>query len=87
MKTTVDLPDELVRRVKLLAVLEDRKLKDVIAELLERGLRQPDEADRPTHRVAVPLVRGARLADPGQEMTPDRVAEVLLAEDAHGAAG
>lgn len=41
MKTTFDLPPELVREVKLRAVHEGRKLKDVAAELLTRGLADP----------------------------------------------
>lgn len=39
MKTTVDLPDELVRRIKIEAAQSDRKLKDLVAQLLEAGLR------------------------------------------------
>ena len=38
MKTTFDLPADLVRDVKLRAVHEGRKLKDVAEELLKRGL-------------------------------------------------
>jgi len=38
MKTTIDLPPDLVREMKLLAVHEGRKLKDVAADLLNRGL-------------------------------------------------
>ena len=38
MKTTLDLPDELMREVKIRAVKENRKLKDAIADLLRRGL-------------------------------------------------
>lgn len=38
MKTTMELPDHLMRRVKMRAVQGNRKLKDVIAELLECGL-------------------------------------------------
>ncbi len=38
MKTTLDLPNDLVREVKLRAVNEGKKLKDVIAELLRQGL-------------------------------------------------
>ena len=34
MKTTVDLPDDLVREVKLRAVYEGRKLKDMVAEIV-----------------------------------------------------
>jgi plasmid stability protein len=39
MKTTFDLPDELVRRIKIEAARSDRKLKDLVAQLLEAGLR------------------------------------------------
>lgn len=38
MKTTLDLPDELMREVKIRAVHEHKKLKDTIAELLQKGL-------------------------------------------------
>jgi hypothetical protein len=38
MKTTFDLPDELVKEIKLLAVHEGKKLKDAVAELLRQGL-------------------------------------------------
>jgi len=39
MKTTLDLPDDLVRRIKIEAARSDRKLKDLVAQLLEAGLR------------------------------------------------
>ncbi|MHB8744680.1 MAG: hypothetical protein ACYC9L_16380 [Sulfuricaulis sp.] len=38
MKTTLDLPDDLMQRVKLRAVHAHRKLKDEVADLLERGM-------------------------------------------------
>jgi plasmid stability protein len=38
MKTTLDLPDELMREVKIRAVHEHKKLKDAIAELLRKGM-------------------------------------------------
>lgn len=41
MKTTLDLPDPLMRRVKILAASEGRKLKEVIADLLEKGMEPP----------------------------------------------
>ena len=46
MKTTLDLPDKLMHDVKIRAVHEHKKLKDVIAELLQTALgtgkpRQP----------------------------------------------
>jgi hypothetical protein len=38
MKTTLELPDALIREIKLRAVREGRKLKDVIADLLRLAL-------------------------------------------------
>ena len=38
MKMTVELPDQLFRTMKIRAVHEHKKLKDVAAELIERGL-------------------------------------------------
>lgn len=38
MKTTLDLPDDLVREIKIRAVHERKKLKDAIAEYLRKGL-------------------------------------------------
>jgi hypothetical protein len=38
MKTTLDLPADLVKEVKLRAVHEGKKLKDAVAELLRKGL-------------------------------------------------
>ena len=82
MKTTLDLPDELMREVKIRAVKENRKLKDAIADLLRRGLSQKT-AEPPTvrHRVKLPLVQCAHKARPGEEMTPERVARLLLEEE------
>ena len=38
MKTTLDLPDDLVRAVKLRAVAQNQTLKDLVIEFLQRGL-------------------------------------------------
>ena len=38
MKTTLDLPDELIREVKLRAVTQRRTVKDLVAEFLRQGL-------------------------------------------------
>ena len=80
MKTTVDLPDDLVRAVKLRAVREGRRVKDVMADVIRQGLDQrPTATGRP---VRLPLVQCAHEARPAEEMTPERVAAVLLEEEA-----
>jgi hypothetical protein len=38
MRTTVDIPEDLLRRVKAVAALRGIKLKDLIAGFLEQGL-------------------------------------------------
>ncbi len=47
MKATFDLPPDLLRAVKLRAVNEGRKLKDVAAELLKRGLAAQAQTEKP----------------------------------------
>ena len=82
MKTTLDLPDDLIRAIKIRAVKGNRKLKDEIASLLRRGLRRHPKAPRAARkRVRLPLVRCAHEARPGEEVTPERVAEILLGEE------
>jgi hypothetical protein len=39
MRTTLDLPDELVTEIKILAAQERSSLKELIGELLRNGLR------------------------------------------------
>lgn len=83
MKTTLKLPDDLMRAVKIRAAQEDRKLQDLIAELIRRGLAQ--KSDTPgshQRRVKLPLIQCARGAELDQEMSPERVSEILLEDEA-----
>jgi hypothetical protein len=49
MRTTIDLPDDLYRRVKARAAMEGLKLKDLIAEYVVQGL-DPKPAPPPVKR-------------------------------------
>ena len=83
MKTTLDLPDELMRAVKIRAVNENRKLKDALADLLRTGLSvESSRAAEVRTRVKLPLVLCAHEAEPGHEMTPEGVARILIEEEA-----
>jgi len=83
VKTTLELPDDLMREVKIRAAKQDRRLKDLVAELLRRGLAEEESTDVRTapRRVRLPLIVGGHAANPDDEMTPERLAEVLLADD------
>jgi plasmid stability protein len=88
MKTTLDLPDELMRTIKIRAAQQGRKIKDVVAELLSWGLSHGEvETANPTpRRVRLPLVQCGAAAQ-GREMTPQHVATVLLDEEADWSSG
>ena len=66
MKTTLDLPDVLMKQVKLRALQEGRKLKDAVADLLRKGLAAQAEII-----ACAPGLRGAtvryRFLAPGWE--------------------
>lgn len=83
MKTTLDLPDDVMRAVKIRAAEENRRLKDVVADLLRRGLVQkPGQVGEARRHVKLPLVECAHEATPDEEMTPERAADALLEEEA-----
>ncbi len=44
-KTTLELPESLMQRVKIRGVHRQQKLKDVIAQLLELGLAASPDMD------------------------------------------
>lgn len=44
MRTTLDLPDALLRQLEAKAALEGTTLKELMRRLIERGLRSPTEA-------------------------------------------
>ena len=83
MKTTLQIPDELMRSVKIRAAEQGRKLTDVITELLRRGL-EAEKSDKMRHvgrRVKFPLITGTHPAKPGMEITPQRAFEILMEEE------
>jgi len=50
MKTTVELPDRLLTDMKVIAAREHRRLRDVMAEVVDLGLRARRQA--PDNRAA-----------------------------------
>ena len=82
MKTTLDLPSDLVREMKLQAAREGRKLRDVATEIFRRGLSQPiSRGTAALHRVKLPLIACKTPASPVKELTSDQLAEVLLKQE------
>ncbi len=76
MKTTIDLPSELVRAIKLRALNENRRLKEVVTDLLRSGLKHGGATDSVPQkgRMEFPLFATTRSA-PASRMS----AEALIA--------
>ena len=87
MKMTLDLPDVLVKRVRIRAVRDGCKLMDAVADLLRKGLAADAESDEQgplittDKKTGLPVIRCKRAAAPSEEMTPERVADILLAQE------
>jgi hypothetical protein len=78
MKTTIELPDHLMREVKIRAAQTDRKLKDVIAEFIQRGLETPPQkrSDDPLQALMNKLVFEAD----GSVTNPDGIDDAAFFE-------
>lgn len=60
MKTTLELPEALLQRIKLRAVHRKRKLKDEVAALLEAGLAHAHAPEAPRKPPKPVRLRGRR---------------------------
>jgi plasmid stability protein len=93
MKVTFDLPPDLARQLKLRAVHEGRKIKDVAADVLRAGLTAEPSPPLATptigrdERTGLPVILGGRPAKPGEELTAERIAEILIEQEAECARG
>lgn len=92
MKTTLELPDNLMREVKIRAAQTDRKLKDVVAEAIARGLEPPAaRRSAPGPRKATARARRKtpvkRARGPAKPVSDELLHALSAAGDAMSAAG
>jgi plasmid stability protein len=69
MKTTLDLPEDLVTEIKLKAARERRKMKDIAAEALRAGLLAGDVGKAAEKEILLQRRLAAldRIEKPGKE--------------------
>lgn len=60
MRTTIDLPDPMLRQLKSRAALEGTTLKALVQSLVERGLNAPPSAPRGALRSPLPSMGTGR---------------------------
>lgn len=76
MKTTMELPDDLFKAMKVRAAMEGRSLKDLLTEILRQALQGKPATSSKRAKAALPIV-DCPPARKGKELTPERLAEVL----------
>jgi hypothetical protein len=79
MRTTIDIPDALMRAAKARAAEHGESLKDLMNRALAHELGISSASKQKTGRVTLPLV--ARDATPAILVTNDDIAAALEAED------
>jgi hypothetical protein len=85
MKTTIDIPEPLYKRVKIRAVERGQSLRDLVLTSLERELAEPDRVAEPqasywANRKLVPefarlQAEGAFRPKPGDRDSTDLISE------------
>jgi hypothetical protein len=80
MRTTVDLPDQLFRKIKALASLNGISLKEYINTALQHEV-EGSKLNFNRRRVALPLVPSK---SPGSiDLDGEKIAKIMEAEDRH----
>lgn len=82
MRTTIDLPDELLRQVKAKAAIDGMKLKDLITRYVEQGLRGvPPTGPHGRRRSELPVSRDT-TGRPLPSLTNADIQRILDEEEA-----
>ena len=87
MKTTLDLPEDLILALKHRALRDRRKLKETVEQLLRQGLLESSAPKASSNRITkdkatgLPVVRCDRPSATAAELTPDQLHEILLNQE------
>lgn len=81
MRTTIELPDPLMREIKARAALEGVKLKDFFARLAQTALQRPLAAGAVPKRSPAPVFH-RKGAKPMSALSNAQLHAILDAEDA-----
>lgn len=74
MRTTIELPDEILNRAKVRAAEANITLRQLFVKALESHLDQRPQKTRK----APPLIRGKRTAPAVRLLTPEEVDEAMF---------
>jgi len=72
MRTTIDIPDEMYRRLKVKAALDGQTVRDIALRAIQRELETAEP--RPVRKLHLPLIPSSR---PGTlELTNEQIDEL-----------
>jgi hypothetical protein len=78
MRTTIDLPDELYREVRIAAVNRGVTLRELVTGAIEKELHGTDEKPRVRRRVNFPIIQ---TGPPGSLVITEAVLRQVELED------
>lgn len=81
MRTTLVIDDDLYRRAKAKAALEGKSVTSLVEQALRAVVDGRIPAEETKYHARLPLIGGGHPADPAEELTAERVAEILLGQD------
>ncbi len=85
MKTTVEIPDDLMKAIKIRAVEEGKKLNQVMRELLTSGLKTK-QPKLPKVRIGVDKLNGLPVILSSKakngDLTPAQLSDILNEQEA-----
>ena len=85
MRTTIDVPDHLLRRAKAVASLQGKSLKVFVTEALEERVAAAAGGGFGRRRLQLPLVPSS---NPGSvDLDPEAIAGILEAEEVRALTG
>jgi hypothetical protein len=76
MRTTVDIPDEIYRDLKIMAVQENQPVRQIILRGIQRELETKKE--KPVRKLKLPLIRSKH---PGTLHLTNEQIEQILTDD------
>jgi plasmid stability protein len=76
MRTTLDIPDPLFRHLKARAAMEGSTLRDLVVDLVEKGLQAPAISEVPAAKL--PSIKlGAAMALNAAQLSNAQLSEYL----------
>lgn len=82
MKTTIDIPDELYRKVKAKSAVQGRRVRDVTVELFQRWIGEKPEAKAPSDSATEWLDDWLRFGEElSKKAPPGQSARAVLEQD------